>query len=70
MDCSGREDLEGQNKVMFDKGKVDHIEIFTLAQLKAWSWVTSKEILAMFTYAQWCIDPKFCLKSCGVGRYG
>jgi len=46
-----------RNKVIFKGGVVDHSEIFTLAQLKAWSWVTSKILLA------WCLALLSCLKS-------
>jgi len=31
-----------RNKVFLKGGVVNHSEIFTLAQWKAWSWVTSK----------------------------
>jgi len=34
-----------RNKDIFKGGVVDHSKIFTLAQLKAWSWVTLKYLL-------------------------
>ena len=52
-----------RNKVIFKGGVVDHSEIFTLAQLKAWSWVTSKIPSACFSFSDWCLAPLSCLKS-------
>jgi len=40
-----------RNQVIFKEGRADNSKIFTLAQLKAWTWLTSKENLAEFTYA-------------------
>jgi len=57
-----------KNRVIFEKSKVDHFEVFRLAQLKVCSCVTSKERLVIFTYAQWCIDLKSCFKTCGKRR--
>jgi len=45
------------NKHIFQGGVIDHLEVFTLAQLKVWSWITSKIVSARFTYSEWCIDP-------------
>ncbi|XP_068477364.1 uncharacterized protein [Phaseolus vulgaris] len=47
-----------RNKHIFQGGVIDPTEVFTLAQLKVWSWVTSKTVSASFTYSEWCIDPK------------
>jgi len=52
-----------RNLIIFKNGRVDSSEIFSLAQLKAWSWLSSKESLVDFSYAQWCMEPKECLKS-------
>jgi len=52
-----------RNKVIFKGGVVDYSEIFTLAQLKAWSWVTSKIPSACFSFSDWCLAPLSCLKS-------
>ena len=50
-----------RNKHIFQGGEIDHSEVFTLAQLKDWSWITSKTVSATFTYTEWCIDPKTCM---------
>jgi len=47
-----------RNLIIFKNGKVDSSEIFKLAQVKAWSWITNKENLARLTYSQWCMEPK------------
>jgi len=52
-----------RNKHIFQGGVIDHSEMFTLAQLKVWSWVTSKSVYACFTYYEWCIDPMACMFS-------
>jgi len=49
--------------MFFENGRVDYYEIFTLPQLKVWSWLTSKVKGVSFTYSQWCMDPKACLKT-------
>jgi len=52
-----------RNLVIFENGRIDYYEIFTLTKLKAWSWLTSKVKDVSFTYVQWCMDPKTCLKT-------
>jgi len=50
-----------KNKHIFQGGVIDFSEMFTLAQLKASSWVTFKTVSARFTYSKWCIDPVACM---------
>jgi len=49
------------NKVIFNGEVVDHSEIFSLAQLKFWSWVTSKVPSAHLSFSDWCFAPLSCL---------
>ena len=56
-----------KNKHIFQGGVIDHSEMFTLAQLKVWSWVTSKSDSACFTYSEWCIDRVACMFSIKCG---
>ena len=56
-----REIWSHRNKVIFSGGVVDHLEIFSLAQLKVWSWVTSKNHTAQFSFSEWCLAPLPCL---------
>jgi len=37
-----------KNKLIFKGGVIDVLEIFTLVQLKVWSWVTSKTSSSFF----------------------
>ena len=37
-----------RNRVVFENGRVDLVEVFTVVQRKAWSWVTVKEKLVAF----------------------
>ena len=37
-----------RNKHIFKGGTIDHCEIFSLTQLKAWSWITSYFAYACF----------------------
>ncbi|ESW13382.1 hypothetical protein PHAVU_008G191100 [Phaseolus vulgaris] len=50
------------NKVVFENGRVDLVEVFTVAQRKTWSWVTVKEKSAAFSYSDWCLDPICCMR--------
>jgi len=52
-----------RNKHIFQGGVIDPSKVFTLAQLKTWSWVTSKTVSVSFAYSEWCIDPKACMFS-------
>jgi len=52
-----------RNLIIFKNGRVNGLEIFTLVQLKVWSWLTSRVNGVSFTYVQWCLDPLACLKS-------
>jgi len=38
------------NKYTFKGGVIDHSKIFTLAQLKVWSLITTKFVPACFSY--------------------
>jgi len=40
-----------RNRVVFENGRVDLVEVFTVAQRKTWSWVTVKEKLVVFSYS-------------------
>jgi len=40
-----------RNKVVFNRGVVDAMEIFTLAQLKGWSWFKHKFKGCTFSYS-------------------
>jgi len=46
-----------RNNVIFRGGVIDVLEVFTLVQLKAWAWVTSKSQDAIFSFSDWCVDP-------------
>jgi len=45
-----------RNKHIFQCGVIDLSEVFTLAQLRVWSWRTSKTVSVRFSYSEWCID--------------
>jgi len=44
-----------RNKHIFKGGVIDHSEIFSMVQLKVWSWVTSKVISDCFSFSDWCL---------------
>jgi len=48
--------------IIFKDGVVDHYEILSLAQLKVWSWLSSKVSSAYFSYSDWCLAPLICLR--------
>lgn len=51
-----------RNRVVFENGRVDLVEVFTVAQRKTWSWVTVKEKLVVFSYSDWCVGPLCCMR--------
>jgi len=54
----------GKGIIAFFKGGViNHSEIFSLTQLKAWSWITSYFAYVCFFFSDWCLDPLTCLLS-------
>ena len=52
-----------RNKIIFNSGVVDPIEIFAMTQVKGWAWVTYKFPKSNFSYSDWCFDVYECLKS-------
>ena len=50
-----------RNNCLFKGGVVDHIEVFSLAQLKVWSWISSKIPSAKFSFSDWCLEPLVCM---------
>jgi len=51
-----------RNEMIFKGGRIDHNEIFTLVQLKVWSWVRSKAREIYFSFSDWCLEPLVCIK--------
>ena len=51
-----------RNKVIFEGGQVDKVEIFLQAQLQAWSWVRFEGIRFQKTFAEWCMHLVDCLR--------
>jgi len=52
-----------RNKRIFRDGRIDHNEIFTLAEVKAWSWIKSKAHGVCFSFSNWFLKPLVCMKS-------
>jgi len=52
-----------RNKIVFRQGKVDVEEIFTMAQLNAWTWIKYKIDKVNFSYSDWILCPIQCLHS-------
>ena len=51
-----------RNKVVFENGHVDVVEVFSFTQRKTWSWVTSMESVVNFSYSDWCLEPQCCMR--------
>jgi len=49
--------------ILFKGGGLDYSEIFSLTQLKVWSWITYKFSYVCFSYSDWCLVPLDCLIS-------
>jgi len=41
-----------RNNCLFKVGVVDHTEVFSLAQVKVWSWIKSKIPLVSFSFSE------------------
>lgn len=52
-----------RNRKVFRSGRVDHIEIFAMSQVKAWSWVMCKVRGACFSFSDWCLKSMVYMKS-------
>jgi len=52
-----------RNKIVFNEEVLNLSEIFYLAQLKVWDWLTSKFPSASFLFSDWCLAPLVCLYS-------
>jgi len=52
-----------RNRIVFKNGVVDDVEIFTLAQLKAWSWAKFRWLRVNYSVSDWLICPQICLGS-------
>ena len=51
------------NGIVFNKRKVDLVEIFALAQVTTWVWMKYKIPSVKFSYSEWYLCPYACLKS-------
>ena len=45
-----------RNNCIFKGGVIDHSKIFSLAQLKVWSWISVKVSLVDFSFSDWCLE--------------
>jgi len=52
-----------RNRVVFRKEKVDVEEIFTMAQLRVWTWIKHKSPIVKFSYVEWLQCPIECIRS-------
>ena len=51
------------NNSLFKDELVDHSEVFSLTQVKVWSWILSKIPSANFSFPNWCLEPLVCMHS-------
>jgi len=50
-----------RNNVIFNKGKADMSKVFTMVQVKVWSWIYSKSSLRSFFNPNWRLNPLACM---------
>ncbi|XP_068504164.1 uncharacterized protein [Phaseolus vulgaris] len=50
-----------RNRIIFNRGVADEKEVFALAQVKAWSWVSTSRLVS-FSYSDWCLAPLECTR--------
>jgi len=46
-----------RNKVIFDVGQVDKVEIFAVTQFHVWSWAKFSGLKLQGTFEKWCMHP-------------
>jgi len=51
------------NNCIFKGGVIDYSEIFSLAQLNVWSWISAKVSSMGFSFSDWCLEPLVCIHS-------
>jgi len=51
-----------RNKVVFNGGKIDHLEVFGMAQLRAWEWFKYRNKKFSHSYPEWILNPEACIK--------
>ena len=51
-----------RNFVVFNRDVADASEVFTLVQVKVWSWISVKTRSAWFSYSNWCLEPLVCMR--------
>ena len=52
-----------KNNCLFNGGVVDYSEVFSLAQFKVWSCISSKVPSTSFSFSDWCLEPLVCMYS-------
>jgi len=57
------ENWRHMNNHLFKGGVIDHSEIFSLAQLKFWPWISSKLPYGVFPLFDRCLKSHVCMLS-------
>lgn len=52
-----------RNIIIFRSSVKDYEQVFNVVQVKAWIEITSKVPKASFSYSNWCLYPRLCLKT-------
>jgi len=55
-----------RNNIIFRSKVKDVEEIFNLAQVKTWTWITNKVPKTSFFYSDWCLCSITCIKFVGL----
>ena len=51
-----------RNNIIFKRGVADVSEVFSLVQVKVWSWVSLNFRSASFSFSDWCLEPMLCMR--------
>lgn len=46
-----------RNNIIFKRGMADAFEVFSMVQVKVWSWVYINFRSASFSFSDWCLEP-------------
>jgi len=51
-----------RNSLIFKRGVADACEVFSLVQVRVWSWVSLNFRSASFSFSDWCLEPLLCMR--------
>jgi len=51
-----------KNNIIFKRGVADAFEVFSLVQVKVWTWISINFRSVSFSFSDWCLEPMLCMR--------